>query len=64
VLALIASILASAATTDATVTFNKVPLTVAQGSSQPAISIGPDGTVAIDALGWLFPFGTLLGTGT
>jgi hypothetical protein len=65
VLGLIAApILASAATTNATVTFNNVPLTTAQGSSEPSISIGSDGTMAIDALGWLFPFGTQLWTGT
>jgi len=63
VFALIAPILASAATTNATVTFNNVPLTTAQGSSEPSISIGSDGTMAIDALGWLFPFGTQLWTG-
>jgi hypothetical protein len=64
VLALIAApILASAATTNAPVTFSNVPLTTAQGSSEPSIAIGSDGTMAIDALGWLFPFGTQLWTG-
>lgn len=65
VLVLIAlPILASAATTNGTVTFNNVPLTIPAGSSEPSISIGSDGTMAIDALGWLFPFGTQLWTGS
>ena len=56
-------ILAYAATTNGSVTFSNAPLTTAQGSSEPSIAIGSDGTMAIDALGWLFPFGTQLWTG-
>jgi hypothetical protein len=60
--ALKAPIPASAATTAGTVTFKNTPLTFPQGSSEPSISIGSDGTMAIDALSWLTN-GTLLWIG-
>jgi hypothetical protein len=53
---------ASAATTNGTVTFSNTTLNLTQGSNNPSIVIGSDGTMAIDALDWL-TFGTELWTG-
>lgn len=45
----------------AVVPFTNTPLTVAEGDSEPAISIAANGTVGISGLQWLFDpnfFGT------
>lgn len=46
-------------------TFTLTPLLLANGSSEPEISVGNDGTMAMVSLQWLFasPFGTRLWTG-
>jgi hypothetical protein len=58
---------ASAATTPGSLAFSNTPLVQPNGNSEPAISIGPDGTVAITALPWNRPtfddFATGLWTG-
>jgi hypothetical protein len=54
---------ANAATTVGSLTFTNTPLTVPNGSSEPAISIGLTGTTAATGLGWL-DFGTNFWTGT
>src|SRR6266542_3042983 len=51
----------SAATTSGSLSFSNTPLTVPEGESEPAISIGGNGTMAITGLQWLFDpnfFGT------
>ena len=56
----------SAATTPGSLTFSNTPLTVPEGESEPAISVGSSGTLAITGLQWLFDpnfFGTHLWTG-
>lgn len=55
--------IASAATTLGALTFRNTPLTRPEGDSEPAISIGANGTMAITGLQWLFDpsfFGTHL----
>lgn len=55
----------SAATAPGNLAFSNTMLTVPQGESEPAISIGSNGTMAITGLQWLFdnPYGTHLWTG-
>jgi hypothetical protein len=63
-LALSASI--RAVTTLGSLSFSNTPLLRPEGGSEPAISIGADGTMAVTALQWLFDptfFGTHLWTG-
>jgi len=56
----------SAATGPGSLTFSNTPLLRPEGESEPAISIGTNGTMAITGLQWLFDpsfFGTHLWTG-
>jgi hypothetical protein len=61
-LVLVAALLAGAATIPGSLTFTNTPLLRPEGDSEPAISIGPDSTMAITGLRWL-AFGTNLWTG-
>ena len=57
---------AIAGTAPGSLTFSSSPLLRSEGRSEPAISIGADGTMAVTGLQWLFDpaaFGTLLWTG-
>ena len=57
---------AIAGTVPGVLTFSMTPLLSPAGQSEPAISIGADGTLAVTGLQWLFDpasFGTLLWTG-
>jgi hypothetical protein len=54
------------ATTSGSLTFSNTPLLRPEGDSEPAISIGSNGTMAVSGLQWLFDptfFGTHLWTG-
>jgi hypothetical protein len=56
----------SADTTPGSLTFSNAPLLHPEGESEPAISIGANGTMAVTGLQWLFDptfFGTHLWTG-
>lgn len=50
------------ATSPGTLTFTNTPLLTADGDSEPAVTIGPTGTMALTGLSWL-QFGTNLWTG-
>lgn len=66
VLLIVTTMAASAATTPGSLTFSNTPLLRPEGESEPAISIGSNGTMAITGLQWLFDptfFGTHLWTG-
>jgi hypothetical protein len=61
------TVLASGGTSIGSLTFSNTPLTVPEGESEPEISIGPNGTMGIVGLQWLFTptnFGTHLWTGS
>jgi hypothetical protein len=58
--------IAYGATTSGSLTFSNTPLLRPEGDSEPAISIGSNGTMAVSGLQWLFDptfFGTHLWTG-
>jgi hypothetical protein len=66
ILSLLPSLPSRAATVPGGLTFANVPLLRPEGDSEPAISIGGDGTMAITGLQWLFEpnfFGTHLWSG-
>lgn len=56
------ALIAGAVTIQGSLTFTNTPLLTPEGDSEPAISIGPDSTMAITGLRWL-EFGTNLWTG-
>lgn len=63
---MVTTITANAATTTGSLTFSNTPLLRPEGESEPAISIGANGAMAITGLQWLFDpsfFGTHLWTG-
>ncbi|MGE5224519.1 MAG: hypothetical protein ACM3PY_18955 [Omnitrophica WOR_2 bacterium] len=65
-LLIVTTMAASAATTPGSLTFTNTPLLRPEGESEPAISIGSNGAMAITGLQWLFDpnfFGTHLWTG-
>jgi hypothetical protein len=66
VLAAVLAATAYGATTAGSLTFSNTPLLRPEGDSEPAISIGSNGTIAVSGLQWLFDptfFGTHLWTG-
>ncbi len=63
---ILTTITANAATTPGSLSFTNTPLVRPNGNSEPAISIGSNGAMAITGLQWLFDptsFGTNLWTG-